>query len=53
MDTVGRAIGATRNNRRFADAVSQTNIRTGQDVVVGKRYEYVAEAYCAIKPAPC
>ena len=51
-DTVGLAIGATHNNRRFADAVNQDNARTGRDVVAGRSYEYVGELYYSWVPAP-
>ena len=51
-DTVGLAVGATHNNGRYADAMNQAKARTGQNVVVGGSYEYVAELYYSWVPAP-
>lgn len=51
-DTVGVAVGATHNNGRFADAVNQNNVRTGQNVIAGRSYEYVGEVYYSWVPAP-
>jgi porin len=52
QDSVGLALGATHNNRRFADFVRQNNVRTGQDAVAGSSYEYVSELYYAWAPVP-
>jgi len=52
QDSVGLAVGATHNNRRFADFTSQANARTEQDAVVGSSYEYVTELYYAWDPVP-
>jgi porin len=52
QDSVGFAVGATHNNGRFADAVSQSNLRTGQDAIAGSSYELVSELYYAWAPLP-
>jgi porin len=52
QDTVGFAVGATHNNTRFADAVSQSNARTGQNVIAGSSYEYESELYYSWAPVP-
>jgi porin len=52
QDSVGLAVGATHNNRRFADFTSQDNARTGQDTIAGSSYEYVTELYYAWDPVP-
>jgi porin len=52
QDSVGFAVGATHNNGRFADAVSQNNLRTGQDAIAGSSYELVSELYYAWTPVP-
>jgi porin len=51
-DTIGSAIGATHNNNRYASFVRQNNLRSGESVVAGNGYEYVAEVYYSCSPAP-
>jgi porin len=52
QDSVGFAVGATHNNERFSDFVSQTNVRTGQNTVAGSSYEYASELYYSWVPVP-
>jgi porin len=52
QDAVGFAVGATHNNPRFADAVSQSNVRTGQNTIAGSSYEYESELYYSWAPVP-
>jgi porin len=52
QDSIGFAVGATHNNQRFSDYVSQNNVRTGQNTVAGGSYEYVSELYYAWVPVP-
>lgn len=52
QDSVGFAVGATHNNERFADYVSQNNVRTGQNAIAGRSYEYVSELYYEWVPVP-
>lgn len=52
QDAVGIALGATRNNRRFADFAGQNDVRTGQDTIAGSSYEYEGEMYYAWNPVP-
>lgn len=52
QDSLGLAVGATHNNERYADFVSQNNIRTGGNSIAGRSYEYVGELYYAWAPVP-
>lgn len=52
QDSLGLAMGATHNNRRFADFTRLNNARTGQDAVAGSSDEYVGELYYAWVPVP-
>jgi porin len=52
QDSLGLALGATHNNRRFAGFTSENNVRTGQDAIAGSGYEYVSELYYAWDPVP-
>ena len=52
QDSLGLAVGATHNNERYADYVSQNNVRTGGNTVAGGSYEYVGELYYAWTPVP-
>jgi porin len=52
QDAVGLAVGATHNNERFSDSVSQNNIRTGGNIIAGSGHEYVSELYYAWAPVP-
>lgn len=45
QDSIGLAVGATHNNKRFAEFVRQDNARTGKNGIAGSGYEYVTELY--------
>lgn len=49
---IALGLGATDNNSRHADFVRQSNARTGQRVVAGDGYEYVAEMFYSWSPVP-